>query len=58
MDGKRLTAAAFILLTALYLRIFMPEFAAVLGPAVRDMLAREQVSLTIPEPMAVWLRSD
>ena len=55
MSVKRLLAAGFILLGALYLRVCLPAFSEELFPAVRRMLALEQAALTLPEGVAAWL---
>ena len=55
MTLKRVFAAAAILLAATYLKVFLPSFADAAMPAVRLMLAEEQVTAQLPEALAVWL---
>ena len=58
MTLRRLEAAAAAMLLAVYLKLSMPVFSDAVVPALKEMLIEEQIVITVPEEVTVWLGLD
>ncbi len=55
MSLRQLFIAAALLLSAVYLKMFLPVYSEQFMPAVRQVLAEEQAALRVPETWMSWL---